>query len=240
MAFPAAAVVSVVVLVREAALRRDFGFWLAGATFAVAFITTLAAIKAHVYAMWLGMPLVAVLALRLFALLNLGTSNARLLAALLLTPTVLSAGAIELAQAARVQPTERARTAGESACFKTDNYRTLAQLPAGLIAADVDFGPFLLALTPHSVLAAPYHRLSTGVVAAHRAFAAPPDEARRLLERMHVSYLVTCGSRSPPTLTEAEREASLWHRLDSGAVPDWLEMVPQTRGEPLIAFRVKR
>ena len=99
-----------------------------------------------------------------------------------------------------LQATAESRMAEQSACFKTDNYAPLAQLPPGLIASDVDFGPFLLALTPHSVLAAPYHRLSTGIVAAHQAFAAPPDEARALLERSHVTYLVTCGSRPPLTL----------------------------------------
>jgi hypothetical protein len=240
MAFPAAALVSVLVLARDAELRRDFGFLLAGAVFAVAFLTTVAAIKAHVYAMWLGMPLVALMALRLCAFLNLSTLNARLVATVLLTPTVLSAGAIGLAQAARLQATAESQMVEQSACFKTDSYRTLAQLPAGLIAADVDFGPFLLALTPHSVLAAPYHRLSKGVVAAHQAFAAPPDEARQLLERMRVTYLITCGGRAPLTLTAAEQDASLWKRLQVGALPDWLEPVPETSGQPLLAFRIRR
>ncbi len=239
MAFPVAALVSIIMQLREPALRRDFGFLLASSVFLVAFITTAAAIKAHVYAMWLGMPLVALMALRLFALLNLSTLNARLVAALLLTPTVLSAGAIGLAQAARVQATAESRMVEQSACFKTDHYRTLAELPPGLIASDVDFGPFLLALTPHSVLAAPYHRLSTGVVTAHQAFAAPPDEARALLERSHVTYLVTCGSRPPLTLSQTEQDASLWKRLQLGALPDWLEPVPQTQGQPLVAYRIR-
>src|SRR6266700_130088 len=72
----------------------------------------------------------------------------------------------------------------------------LARLPAALIAADVDFGPFLLALTPHSVLAAPCHRLSSGILAANAAFAAPPPDAERILSRLQTTYVVTCGTQS--------------------------------------------
>jgi len=37
-----------------------------------------------------------------------------------------------------------------------------------VVATDIDYGPFVLALTPHSVVGAPYHRLSSGIAAAHR------------------------------------------------------------------------
>jgi hypothetical protein len=89
------------------------------------------------------------------------------------------------------------------------------------------------------VLAGPYHPLSDGIIAAHRAFAAPPDEARRLLGRLQVTYMVTCASRPPLNLTRAERDASLWHRLQTGTPPDWLEPVRETEGQPLLAFRIK-
>ena len=53
-----------------------------------------AAAKMSMYAIWLGMPLVAAFALRLFAWLRLGSLAARAFAAMLLTPALLSAGAI--------------------------------------------------------------------------------------------------------------------------------------------------
>ena len=140
-----------------------------------------------------------------------------------------------LAQAGGRQRATEARPAARTACFETENYAP----PAGLVAADVDFGPFLLALTPHSMIAAPYHRLSAGVIAAHQAFAAPPDEAHRVLARVHATYLgdmrFTRAGRSPP----AQRAASLSERSWAGAVPDWLEPMGETRGQAFRPFRVR-
>jgi hypothetical protein len=183
--------------------------------------------------------LVALAALRLFVFLNLGTLVARLAVTVLLTPMVLAAGAVGLAHAVHLQVTGASRLQEQSDCFRTDHYAALARLPAGLVATDVDFGPFLLALTPHSVLAAPYHRLSTGIIAADRVFTAPPDEARRILTGLRATYLVTCGSRPPAALTEADRDASLWGRLQTGTIPDWLEPVPDTEGQAFRVYRIR-
>jgi hypothetical protein len=236
-AFPAAAAVAALVLIGQGEHQRDFGFLAAAAAFVSAAITTLAAIKAYSYATWLGMPLVAVLALHLFAWLRLRTLVPRFAMGLLLTPAGLSIGAIAVANAAGIDEQENFNRPEREACLRTENYPPLARLPAGLIAADIDFGPFLVALTPHSVLAAPYHRLSTGIVAAHEAFTAPPDAARRILARVGVAYVVTCGPRPPSGLAGAALSASLWGRLQAGDVPAWLEPLPQTG--PFVAYRVK-
>jgi hypothetical protein len=218
-------------------MRRDFGFLAAVAAFGVAFATTVAAIKAYNYPMWLGMPLVAAVALRLCARLKLDAVPARLAAALLLTPLALSTAAIRLAEA--TVPNSPATQADNSACFATANYTPLARMPAGVVAAHIDFGPFLLALTPHAVLAAPYHRLSAGIIAAHDALAAPPEKAHRVLAAAGATYVVLCGSRSPTALGAAAQDASLWHALRTGAVPDWLEPMPETQGQAFLAFRMK-
>jgi hypothetical protein len=181
---------------------------------------------------------VAVLALHLFAWLRLQTLIPRVALGLLLTPAAVSIGAISLANAAGIDERENFNRPEREACLATANYAPLARLPAGLIAADIDFGPFLLALTPHSVLAAPYHRLSVGIVAAHEAFTAPPDAALRLLRREHVTYVLTCGPRPPSGLTGDALSASLWGRLQAGEVPAWLEPVRLGAG-PFVAYRVR-
>jgi len=84
-------------------------FLVATAMLALAFIMTLAAIKAYNYPMWLGMPLVAGLTLCLCALLKLQTMPARLVASVLLTPMVLSTAAVGLAQAAGSHATIKAQ-----------------------------------------------------------------------------------------------------------------------------------
>ena len=245
-AFPAAALAAALVLLRDRALRSDFGYLAAFAVLAIAFLTTLAAIKAYSYATWLGMPLVAAFAIHLFAALGLHALLPRFAVGLLLTPAALSIGAISIAHAAGLDDsdTESFSRPDRVPCLKTENYRPLARLPQGLIATDTDFGPFLLALTPHAVLAAPYHRLSSGILAAHEIFAAGPDDARRMLLQRGVTYVVTCGSRPPTGLAKSlatpALNASLWGQLHAGKRPAWLEPVAGLSGSPFAAYRVVR
>jgi hypothetical protein len=191
------------------------------------------------YAIWLGMPLVAAFALRMFAWLRLGNLAARAFAAMLLTPALLSAGAIAAVQAAGNPPAKEGDSRVLAGCFKTASYDQLARLPLGVIATDIDYGSFVLALTPHTVIAAPYHRLADGIMAAHRIFTLPPDAARGVLAKYGATYLVACGARVPPGMSAAERAASLWERLESGSVPDWLEAVPARDGDVFRVYRIK-
>jgi hypothetical protein len=238
-AFPAAALVAVAMLAARSELRHDFGFLTASVAFALAASMMLAAIKGHAYAMWLAMPLVAAMALQLFSLLRLNSLLPRFAAALLLTPMVLSTCAISIAQAAGLHEANDRSRAEREPCFKTQNYAALAKLPPGLVVADIDYGPFLLALTPHAVLAAPYHRLSAGIVDAHRMFALPPDDARRIAVRVGATYLVVCGLRRPSDLSGAEGAANLWARLQAGAVPSWLTAEPAAADQPFRIYRVR-
>ena len=231
--FPAAAVVAALMLAGDGRLRRDFGFLTAAAAFALAVVVTLAAIRGFSYAIWLGMPLVAAAVVRLCT--RLETLAARLLAAIIVTPMVLSAVAMTIASAAGLNDHDDPARSATRACLRSANYAPLAQLAPGLVVADVNFGPFLLALTPHSVMAAPYHLLSTGIIDAHRALASPPEEAREVVRRTRATYVMICGSQPPSALTAAERSASLWGRLHAGAVPDWLAPVLHTP-----AFKVYR
>jgi hypothetical protein len=234
-AFPFAALIAVIVLARS--LRVDFGFLVAAAAFLASVVTTLAAVKGASYATWLAMPLVAAFAVHVFAALRLQSLLPRVAVGVMLTPAVLSLGAITLANAAGIGAQDNFHRNESNVCFKTESYAALARLPRGMIATDIDYGPFVLALTPHAVLAAPYHRLSAGIVAAHRAFAASPDDARRVLQSARANYLATCGKGSLRGLAAAERDASLWGRLQAGAVPDWLEPLPLAG--PFTVYRVK-
>lgn len=241
-AFPVAALVATIVLLRDPAARRDFGALTACAAFVVAFLTTLAAVKAYSYATWLGMPLVAALALRLFAMLHVRRLIPRVALSLLLTPAVLSVGALGIAQAAGLKDRKNIEKGpdrpAQDACLDNAAYAALARLPAGIVAADLDYGPFLLALTPHRILAAPYHRLSAGILATHEIFGSPPAAAHAALKRLGVTYVATCGTRGPSELPKSELEASLAGRLQAKEVPDWLEPLATGDG-PFTVYRVK-
>jgi hypothetical protein len=157
----------------------------------------------------------------------------------MLTPGALSAGVVGIASAAGIGALGSAGEPSQEACFKSADYAPLARLPAGLVAADINFGPFILALTPHSVLAAPYHRLSIGIVAAHEVFASPPDRARGILERHSATYVVICGPAPPSGVSEPALSASLWGRLQANVVPDWLDPVAETREGPFHVYRIR-
>jgi hypothetical protein len=236
-AFPAVALMATLVLMRDKDMCRDFGTLTATAAFLAAAVATLAAVKSYSYATWLGMPLVAAFALHLFLLLRLQTLVPRVAVGVLLTPAVLSLGAITLAHAAGFGADEADKAQGSDVCHRSESYAGLARLPRGLIAADIDFGPYLLALTPHSVLAAPYHRLSGGIIAAHEAFTALPEKAHVLLTRHRVTYVIVCGARAPLDLAEAARSASLWATLQAGVIPQWLEPMPESG--PLHIYRLR-
>jgi hypothetical protein len=236
--FPVAAALVTLLLAREPATRRDFAFLVAATELLVACALMLAAAKMSMYAIWLGMPLVAAFALRVFAWLRIENLAARAFAAMLLTPALLSAGAIAAVQAAGNPASQESDSRVLAGCFKTASYAQLARLPQGVIATDIDFGSFVLAHTSHAVIAAPYHRLGAGIIAALRIFAAPPDEARGVLRAFGATYVVTCGKRVPPGMSETERAASLWGRLRTGAVPDWLRPVPAMPGDAFTVYRI--
>jgi hypothetical protein len=236
-AFPAVAIMSSLALGFDAAMRRNFGFLTNVAVFLMAAATTVAAIRGYSYAMWLGMPIVAALALRLFAWLNLRTFLARLIAGLMMTPLVLSSGAITIASAAGLHDTDSFAQPERVHCRRTASYLPLRRLQPGLVVTDISYGPYLLALTPHAVMAAPYHRLSSGITTSHRALAAPPDQAREVLKSLKATYVMVCGPRPPDGLPEPARTASLWGRLQAGVIPAWLEPVPGTA--PFAVYRVR-
>jgi hypothetical protein len=236
-AFPFAALIAALMLMREKNVYREFGPLVAAAALLVALAYMIAAARGSSYAIWLGMPFVAAALWRLFTVAKLDNLALRFAAALLVTPTAVTLGTITLASAAGQPELANLNRPERAGCIAKLNYRALAALPAGRMAInDLEWAPYALAWTPHSVLAAPYHRLSASIVLSHRIFAAPPDTARRLAAQAGVTYIALCGQRGTAGLSRAEREASLLVSLQSGRAPGWLQPVlEQTEG-----FRVWR
>jgi hypothetical protein len=237
--FPALSVVATVLVAK--ALRRDFGFWTTAAAFLLACAATVAVIKFYSYAVWLGVPLVAVAAHYVFGWLKLKSVVPQFVAALLVTPVAVTLGAITLASAGGTAQGLDIDPPDRQACVRRDSAAPLAQLPVGLMVTNVlEWGPYLLAFTPHSVLAAPYHiRLGESILAANDAFGLPPAQARNVMVGAGVDYLVTCGPHGPVGLTDDQEAASLWGRLKDGEVPDWLVPVPGLDGHPFAVYRVR-
>jgi hypothetical protein len=239
-AFPALGVVAVLLVARQ--LRRDFGFLIAAACFSLACITTVEVIKFYSYAVWLGVPLVAVAAHLVFGWLKLTRIVPQFAAALLVTPAAFTLGVITLASAGGTDAGLDIDPPARQACVNRNNAAALAQLPVGLIVTnEIEWGPYLVAFTPHAVLAAPYHiRLAANILIANAAFALPPAQARQVITEAGVDYMVTCGAHGPIGITDDQTAVSLWGRLKDGEVPDWLQPEVGFDGHPFAVYRVRR
>jgi hypothetical protein len=120
-------------------------------------------------------------------------------------------------------PKEKERTA----CLASAAFTPLAALPPGIVLAPIDAGSHMLALTPHSVLAAPYHRDNHGNRAALEAFLSDPQAARQILRANHVTYVMTCPGLKETDALARRAPHGLAAALLAGTTPDWLKPLPR-------------
>ena len=125
-------------------------------------------------------------------------------------------------------------------CLSTPAIRALAALPTGRFVGSIDFGAYIVALTPHEALAAPYHRIDQAILANHRILTAPPDLARQLLRDAKADYVILCIT---PEIAGKEQPASnpragLSTQLKSERLIAWLQ--PVTFHSPVAELRVWR
>ena len=124
-------------------------------------------------------------------------------------------------------------------CQSTAAVSALAQLPAGLAVADVNLGPYIVALSKLDVLSAPYHRLDKPILEASRILHAAPEEAERRLRADGVHYVITCAGLSSTNAEGKEPADALQTLLFSGKPPDFLEPVQLEEPTPLKVWRLK-
>mgnify|MGYP001182275296 CR=1 FL=1 len=125
------------------------------------------------------------------------------------------------------------------ACLASSAVRDLAALPPGLVAARIDLGAYIVALTKHNVLSAPYHRIADAIIANHHIFSArSPHEAAQILKDRKVSYVVTCSGLDDPFVSEPEWRGTLRADLVGGRGPAFLVPVPLANPDSL--FKVWR
>jgi hypothetical protein len=238
-AFPALALAATLVIAREQ--RRDFGFLTAAAAFLLALAIMVDVNKYYAYALWLGAPLVAVAALVLLDRLGRNSLALRFVAVMLVTPMSVTLGVMSIATAAGTAEGIDINPPDRQACVSRRNLARLADLPVGILIPDqLEWGSYLLAFTPHSVLAGAYHRMSAAILAADRSFALPPDQARAVVAGTTADYLFTCGAQGPLGLSPEETTASLWGHLKRGDVPPWLAPVAGFDGHAFAVYRIER
>jgi hypothetical protein len=83
-------------------------------------------------------------------------------------------------------------TIGEGDCTGTPAIRTLGKLSKGMFVASIDHGSYIVALTQHDVLAAPYHRADRAIIENQGVLSAEPVEAQRRLRDLGADYVMLC------------------------------------------------
>jgi hypothetical protein len=155
--------------------------------------------------------------------------------------------ALSLATAGRIAPPEtpgapHELTAGlsnaEKECLDPASAALLARVPAGQVLAPVFYGPAVLVLSAHSVVAGPYHRAGDAILDAIHATRRPPGEAHAIIDARGVNYVAVCSTSRESAVTVKRAPDGLLSMLQSGAAPAWLEPVPPQDGSALRLWRV--
>jgi hypothetical protein len=144
------------------------------------------------YASWLCVLPIARWASGLPATARVSAPTVRIAAACL-----LSQGILDPILGALLSPFEGSHPSVTTpSCELSANVRRLGTLPTGLVAADLDLSPFIAALTPHRVVAAPYHRLEKSILANHAIMQGSPDKSVKEAQALGVDYLALCNRPS--------------------------------------------
>ncbi len=110
-------------------------------------------------------------------------------------------------------------------CRNNESLARLNALPRSNILAPFDFGPRILLLTPHSVLATSHHRNDQAMGDQIRIFTSSPETARALLEAHNIRYIIACEAEPELAIYAKKHPGGLWARLAGDRQPDWLQSV---------------
>lgn len=173
-------------------------------------------------------PGISWLALRMFDHVSRRPGAPALLAAALLV--AFGSGAAPAALARPLAALNRSDATGPApsdpaTCSDPASLAPLAALPPGLVLSTIDPGSAILAFTPHAVLAAPYHRDTSGIRTSVLVLAAPPEAAWPLIREARVRYLALCRTSNETSDTISRHPDSLSADLLAGRVPAWLQPV---------------
>lgn len=133
---------------------------------------------------------------------------------------------------------EQANEGAKAACIAEESIAGLAAMPAGRILAGFNEGPALLRFTPHSVIAANYHRNQRGMIAAIRMGMDKPQDALVRLEAENIRYILFCENDPMVKRVARDYPAGLYAALSKGEVPGYLEELPAGKSSRLHIYEM--
>jgi hypothetical protein len=116
-------------------------------------------------------------------------------------------------------------------CVHRTELEKLDNLPPTNLAAPLDITAAILASTHQRAIAGGYHRMPDAIRDVILLFMTSPDEARQILARRHIDYLVFCPQTPESVWWARHGPNGLAAMLNDNRTPDWLEPVDlHTRG----------
>jgi hypothetical protein len=211
-----------------------FARWTSAVFLAVAIAVASMLMRMSSYAAWFAMPLAAAGVVALWDRYAIAAGWKRILNAAAFAP--LTALFFCLVGLPSVFPSVKPEDSVllKNGCFDKASFGALGALPKGRVAAPIDFGPFVLAFTNHDVLSAPYHRLTFGILDTFEILT-NAKTSKSVLARDGIDYVMICSTGGSP-----DSAGTLVEQLRAGHPPAYLEQVAETKGRPLLVFRVKK
>jgi hypothetical protein len=215
--------------------RREPGFLALAGLLALTAIVGLAQTRGLVLATAAAIPLAAALLARLPNLGAVRPALAGLALGFAASPTVMLL-ALDAVAPASVQAKEQSAVRDQTPCFTASAFSAMGRLPPGVVLADLDAGPHIIANTAHAAAAGPYHRLGPAIFDAMTVFYETPQQAATIVARDGADYVALC--RVGVFASEA-KPGGFAYALLNGAPPAWLRPLESRDGEYLL-FGVDR
>lgn len=127
----------------------------------------------------------------------------------------------------------------DPACTRKASFTALAGLPDTTVLAISNLGSPILAYSGHRVFAGPYHRNIAGDLLTLDAFLGSADQAKAIVAQHHVGLVALCRGSAETKVLATKAPQGFLAGLMQGRVPDWVEPVAETRGNPVELYRVR-
>ena len=135
-------------------------------------------------------------------------------------------------------PTEQTTQTPKLKCLNGAALAPLNGLPKGIALTQIDLGAPVLAASHHSVTSAPYHRNTSGILAAIDAFTGTEQEAYQAAKTSQADYVIACDNGGETGLFLGYQPDGFLASLLAGDVPDWLEQIDLGAPSHLLVYKV--
>ncbi len=162
----------------------------------------------------------------------------KMLAAWLASINLIWSGAASAA-GSMLEARDAAQGAAEQSCQRAADFALLAAQPDTTVLAVSNLGSPILAYTGHRVLAGPYHRNVEGNLLVLDALTGPADGAQELIRNHGIGLVALCRGNAETSFLTGRSPDGLLAGLVHETVPNWLEPVAGTTGQPVELYRVR-